>query len=251
LAKLNARLMATARFAAAATVAAALATTAAADGNPLLFSMMKPGEPLPKSMRLIALPKIKHNVVSLVEDDGVTVLKVESRDSAGSVGVPITASRERANTSLQWRWKIDRALDKADMQRKQGDDFAGRVYVFFDVPLESLSFMERSRIRMARAVAGTDVPTAALCYVWDNQQRTGHTQWSTYTNRVRMIVLQSGKDNVGKWMRESRDVAADFKVAFGMEAPAVTGVALGNDTDNTDEAVTTLFGDIQFLKKSE
>jgi hypothetical protein len=47
-------------------------------------------------------------------------------------------------------------------------------------------------------------------------------------------------------MSESRDVAADFREAFGIEAPAVTGVALGNDSDDTKERVTTWFGDISF-----
>ena len=119
---------------------------------------------------------------------------------------------------------------------------------FFDVPLDSLSFVERSKIRLARAVAGADVPTAALCYVWDNTHPVGHTQWSPYTNRVRIMVLQTGGANINKWMKESRDVAADFKAAFGFDAPAVTGVAVGNDTDNTDDNVTTWFGDVKFIK---
>ena len=135
------------------------------------------------------------------------------------------------------------------MTTKSGDDFAGRVYVFFDVPLESLSFVERSKILIARTIAGADVPTAAICYVWDNTQAIGHTQWSPYTNRVRKIVLQTGASQLNKWMGESRDVAADFKAAFGVDAPAVTGVAVGNDTDNTNDAVTTWFGDVKFRKR--
>ena len=219
-----------------------------ADVSAPLFSALKSGQSLPKPFNFIALPKIKHNAVSLVEDAGTTVLKVESDNSAGSVGIPLTATRETGNTTLEWRWKINRKLEKADMSKKASDDFAGRVYVFFDVPLDSLSFVERSKIRLARAVAGADVPTAALCYVWDNTHAVGHTQWSPYTNRVRKIVLQTGGTNINKWMKESRDVGADFKTAFGFDAPAVTGVAVGNDTDNTDEAVTTWYGDVKFIK---
>jgi Protein of unknown function (DUF3047) len=220
----------------------------AADTNTPPFSTLKPGQPLPMPYRFVAIPGVKHNLVSLVSDDGTTVLKVESNNSAGSIGAPLIATRETGNTTLTWRWKVDRILSRANMASKTGDDFAARVYVFFDVPLASLSFMERSKIRMARAVAGADVPTAAICYVWDNKHEIGHSQWSPYTNRVRKIVLQSGKSNINKWMMESRDVAADFKAAFGPDAPAVTGIAIGNDTDNTDDAATTWFGDIQFTK---
>jgi Protein of unknown function (DUF3047) len=223
-----------------------------ADDSVPLFSALKPGQPLPKPFKFIALPKIKHNAVSLVDDavdnQRTTVLKVESDNSAGSIGIPLAATREAGNTTLQWQWKVNRKLEKADMSKKTSDDFAGRVYVFFDVPLESLSFVDRSKIRIARAIAGADVPTAALCYVWDNTHAVGHSQWSPYSNRVRKIVLQSGATNINKWMKESRDVAADFKTAFGADAPAVTGVAVGNDTDNTDEAVTTWFGDVKFIK---
>lgn len=219
-----------------------------ADGSAPLFSALKPGQPLMKQFNFIALPKIKHNAVSLVDDAGTTVLKVESDNSAGSIGIPLTATVAAGNTTLQWRWKVNRALEKANMTTKTGDDFAGRVYVFFDVPLESLSFIDRSKIRLARAVAGADVPTAALCYVWDNTQAVGHTQWSPYTNRVRMIVLQTSGANKNKWVKESRDVAADFKTAFGFDAPAVTGVAVGNDTDNTADNVTTWYGDVKFVK---
>jgi Protein of unknown function (DUF3047) len=222
----------------------------AADTPTPPFSTLKPGAPLPMPYRFVAIPGVKHNQVSLVGDGGNTVLKVESNHSAGSIGAPHIATRETGNTTLTWRWKVDRVLGRANMAAKKGDDFAARVYVFFDVPLASLSFMERSKIRMARTVAGAEVPTAAICYVWDNTHEIGHSQWSTYTNRVRMIVLQSGKANINKWMDESRDVAADFKAAFGTDAPAVTGIAIGNDTDNTDEAVTTWFGDIQFTKPS-
>ena len=229
-------------------ILASVSVSLCAEVSAPLFSTLKPGQSPPKPLHFIALPKIKQNVISLVDDAGTVVLKVESNDSAGSIGIPLTATVASGNTTLEWRWKINRVLEKADMRKKVSDDFAGRVYVFFDVPLDSLSFVERSKIRLARAVAGADVPTAALCYVWDNTHPVGHTQWSPYTNRVRIMVLQTGGANINKWMKESRDVAADFKTAFGFDAPAVTGVAVGNDTDNTDDNVTTWFGDVKFIK---
>jgi hypothetical protein len=226
-------------------LAAALAGSAVtnADTPAPLFSSLTPGQTLPKQFRVISLPKVAINQFTLVTDAGKTVLRVDSSGSAGSLGLPLV-SPQGTNVSLEWRWKVSRALEKADMSVKSGDDYAGRVYVFFDVPLASLSFIERSKIRLARALAGVDVPTAALCYVWANSNSVGHTQWSTYTNRVRMIVVQSGEANVKKWINESRDVNADFRAAFGFDAPAVTGVAVGNDTDNTGEIVTTWFGDV-------
>jgi Protein of unknown function (DUF3047) len=211
------------------------------------FSKLSPGPALPKEFREVRYPSVKPNQFSLEAIEGKTVLRVESKNSAGSVALTAAQLDSTSNT-LTWRWKIDRQLANADMDDKLGDDHPARVYVFFDVPLESLSFAERSRIKLARSLAGADVPTAALCYVWDNKHRVGYTAWSPYTQRLRKIVLQSGPEAVGQWRSETRDVAADFKQAFGIEAPAILGIAFGNDSDNTDDRATAWFGEVGFKK---
>lgn len=235
-------------------IALLLCSTVAWSGEVLPeFSSLPPGQALPKEFRIVTLPKIAKNNFSLVADEGKTVLRVDSDNSAGSLDIPLTAPAADAagggrKAVLEWRWKVNRMLDKADMEDKLDDDHSARVYVFFDVPLESLSFADRSKIKLARLVAGVEVPTAALCYVWDNKYRIGYKTWSPYTHRLRKIVLQSGPAHVGQWMTESRDVYADFRDAFGFDAPAVTSIAVGSDSDNTNERVTTWFGDISFRK---
>ena len=213
-----------------------------------LFSKLSPGQAMPKDFRMVAYPNIKPNKFALVFDEGRTVLRVESNNSAGSMAVPVSLLGAQASTTLQWRWKVDRLLDKADMDEKLADDHSARLYVFFDVPLESLPFADRTKIKLARSISGIDVPTAALCYVWDNKHRVGYTAWSPFTRQLRKVVLQSGPGAVGQWRLEARDVAADFKEAFGFEAPAITGISVGNDTDNTDDRVTSWFGDVSFKK---
>ena len=213
-----------------------------------IFSKLSPGQAMPKDFRVVNYPNVKPNQFALVVDGGKTVLKVDSINSAGSMAVPVALLGPQTSTTLQWRWKVDRILDKADMDEKMADDQSARLYVFFDVPLESLSFADRTKIKLARSIAGVDVPTAALCYVWDNKHRVGYTAWSPFTRQLRKIVLQSGPTTVGQWQLESRDVAADFKQAFGFDAPAITGISMGNDTDNTDDRVTAWFGDVGFKK---
>ena len=213
-----------------------------------IFSKLSPGQAMPKDFRMVAYPNVKPNQFALVTDDGKTVLKVESNNSAGSLAVPVALLGRQTSNTLQWRWKVDRVLDKADMDEKMADDHSARLYVFFDVPLESLSLADRTKIKLARSISGVDVPTAALCYVWDNKHRVGYTAWSPFTQRLRKVVLQSGPDAVGQWRIEARDVAADFKQAFGFDAPAITGISVGNDTDNTEDHVTSWFGDVGFKK---
>jgi hypothetical protein len=129
------------------------------------FSAMAPGA-LPGAWRDVGIAKIKANRSSLVVDDGITVLRVRSEESAGTVVHALDAD-PRATPVLSWRWKVDRVVEKADMTQKAGDDYAARVYVFFDLPLEELSFFQAMKIRIVRALYGEEVPTAAICYVWD------------------------------------------------------------------------------------
>lgn len=213
-----------------------------------IFSRLTPGQAMPKDFRMVSYPNVKPNQFALVLDEGKTVLKVDSNNSAGSMAVPIAMLGGQTGTTLQWRWKVDRILEKADMDEALGDDHSARLYVFFDVPLEALSLADRTRIRLARSISGVDVPTAALCYVWDNKHRVGYTAWSPFTRQLRKIVLQSGPETVGQWRIETRDVAEDFKRAFGFDAPAITGISVGNDSDNTNDHVTTWFGDVGFKK---
>ncbi len=213
-----------------------------------VFSKLSPGQDMPKDFRVVAYPNVKPNQFALVLDDGKTVLKVTSSNSAGSMAVPVAMLGPQSSTTLQWRWKVDRLLEKADMDEKLHDDHPARLYVFFDVPLASLSFSDRTKIKLARSISGVDVPTAALIYVWDNKHRVGYTAQSPFTRQLRKIVLQSGPSTVGQWQVEARDVAADFKEAFGFDAPAILGISVGNDTDNTDDRVTTWFGDVSFKK---
>ncbi len=213
-----------------------------------IFAKLSPGQAMPKDFHVVAYPNVKPNQFALVQDEGKTVLKVDANHSAGSMAVPIALLGGQTSNVLQWRWKVDRMLDKADMDEKTADDHSARLYVFFDVPLETLPFADRTKIRLASSIAGVDMPTAALCYVWDNKHPVGYSAWSPFTPRLRKIVLQSGPDTVGQWRRETRDVAADFKRAFGFDAPAITGISMGNDTDNTDDRATAWFGDVGFKK---
>jgi len=65
---------------------------------------------------------------------------------------------------------------------------------------------------------------------------------------VRMIVAESGAANLGKWVTIRRNVAADFRTAFGEDPPAISGVVLATDTDNTGESATAYYGDIRFTQ---
>lgn len=241
---------------AAAVLAFAAASFASAQDSVAIpaFSSSAPGAPLPRGWREQRLPKAPPADAALVNEDGATVLRVRSIAAAGgAVHALDTNAGASAGTGshplLSWRWKVDRVVEKADMTRRAGDDFAARVYVFFAVPAEDLPLGDRLKIMLARIVYGEQLPTAGICYVWDNRHPAGTTAWNPFTNRIRMVVVESGSARAGQWSDVRRDLEADFRAAFGAQwpkpMPPITAIAAGNDTDQTGETATAWFGDFR------
>ena len=224
---------------------------ALADDIPIpRFSAAAPGA-LPAGWDPVTIPYRRAAEMSLARDGERTVLRVHSDDAFGSVSHRVRVDPRQASV-LSWRWKIDRVVEGARMEAKEHEDFAARVYVSFDLPLEELSFVTRSKLRIARAFYG-EVPAAAICYVWDNRHPPGSSLWSPHYDHVRVIVLQSGNARAGQWVEEKRDVEADFRAAFGEHwhkpTPAIEAIIAGNDTDQTHERATVWFGDFALEKR--
>ena len=218
-----------------------------APAQPMAFSSASPGSAIPPPWTFNILPNVQRATrFDLVRDGNqATVLRAVSESAAATLTHKLHVD-PAASPDLAWRWKVSRVLDSADLGRKETDDYAARVYVLFDYPVEKLPLSDRVKISLVRAFYGQELPAAALCYVWDNRHPAGVSAWSAYTDRVRMIVVESGRQHVGEWRLEQRDVAADFRTAFGEEAPPIIGIALAADTDNTGESVTAWFGDLNF-----
>lgn len=190
------------------------------------------------------LPKVERaNQFEIAMDADRRALRVTSSSSA-STWLARVKGETGSRPTLQWQWKVSKALPGSDLRVKQGDDYAARLYVLFDLPVERLSLADRLRMQAARTLAGVDVPAAALCYVWGSIQAAGTTGWNPYTDRVRMVVVDSGDTDAGRWRTVNRDLRRDWEEAFGGPMPPVSAIAVGADTDNTRDRVETWFSDI-------
>lgn len=236
---------------AACALGAALAQAGPPDDiMPGNFSALQPGSALPQGWTRTAVADGRAPTsYSLVEDRGVTVLRAESSRSAAGLTHRLQVDPQEYPI-LKWRWKISNVITNADLSRKEGDDFPARLYVSFDYPIERLPLAERVKLRVARALYDPNLPAATLCYVWDGKAPTGTIAASAYSSRVRIMVVESGSARVNQWVNIARDLAGDFRAAFGEDAPAVSAIAVAVDTDNTGASVTTHFGDISLHKRT-
>lgn len=228
-------------------IAVALLATWAALASaapPELGAFSLGGGKLPEGWDPLEFPKIpSHTRYEVVQNAGSWVVRADSRDAASglirSVDLDVHAS-----PLLRWSWKVERVLEKTDITRKDGDDYAARVYVLFKYDPERVGFIRKSKYLLARAIYG-DVPIAALVYVWANKAERGRIFDNPYTGDfVKMVVVENGSEHVGSWRSEQRDVLADYRTAFGEEPSRIEGVAIMTDTDDTGESAVAFYGDI-------
>jgi hypothetical protein len=140
-------------------------------------------------------------------------------------------------------------IERADIRTRKADDQAARILVGLSLPRETMSYGTRLKLSLGRARFGKLLPDGALNYVWDNKVPIGTILPSAYTDRARMVVLQSGNAQSGKWLTERRDVLADMQRQFGTTAGRMTLIALATDTDNTGGVADAAYADIHLVRR--
>lgn len=210
------------------------------------FSQAQPGAGPPAGWQPLTFPRIpRHTDYRLVADDGSTVVRADADASASGLIRRIEVDPGR-QPLLAWRWKIGGAVAKADATRKEGDDYAARIYVAFKYDPGRVSWFNRAKYALIRLIYGEYPPHAGINYVWDNRLAPETVLPNAYTDRVRMIVVRSGDAAANRWLAEERNVLEDYRRAFGEEPPPVAGVAIMTDTDDTGSKATAWYGDIVF-----
>ena len=155
---------------------------------------------VPSPWQLIQLnKKVPSTHYRVTRWDDVLAIEAIAERSMTLLARPVEIDLNRTPV-LCWRWRVDASLVTADMATKAGDDYAARVYVSFAMPPSALSFATRIKLKLARSIYGDAVPDAAINYVWDNRYPVGMRMPNAYTDRIHMIVAESGATNAGKWV---------------------------------------------------
>lgn len=211
------------------------------------FSAATEGVTLPDGWKPLTFKKIeRHTRYEVVKDGSTSVVKAVSEASASGLTKAVTID-PREYPIVRWRWKVENLLQKSDVTRKDGDDYPARLYITFAYESDKVSFGRKLKYKAGRALFG-DIPIAALNYIWDGRSPVGTVVDNAFTDFAKMIIVQSGAQRIGSWVEEERNVYLDYKLAFGEEPPAISGIAIMSDTDNTKERAVAYYGDIVFAK---
>jgi len=209
------------------------------------FSSGQPGNAVPAAWKPYILSRLKRSTeYHIVQQEGRTVVRAVADRSASGISQPLSVNIT-PTPYITWSWNVSGIL--AEANNAQGpDDAPARVIVAFDGDKSKWDFEDRAFADRIRGWTGHDIPYATLMYIWSNSEPVGTVITNRHTTRIKMIVAESGQQNLRTWVRERWNLVEDFKRAFGEDPGRVVSVGIMSDTDNTGERVVTYYGDIAF-----
>jgi hypothetical protein len=215
------------------------------------FSAAAAGGDFPDGWKPLTFKKIeRHTVYKLVKDEGGVVVKATSEAASAGLTKEVRIN-PRDYPIVQWRWKVANVYKKGNVARKDGDDYPARLYITFEYDADKVGLLEKAKYETARLLYGQYPPIGAINYIWESKAPKGMIVSNPYTDRVKMVVTESGTERLNTWVTEERNLYEDYKQAFGEEPPMISGVAIMTDTDNTLESGTAYYGDIVFKQAAQ
>ncbi|MFQ5780105.1 MAG: DUF3047 domain-containing protein, partial [Nitrospiria bacterium] len=139
----------------------------------------------------------KTRTIEIITEKDNHVLHLNSKKESFGVYKEFDFDSKRTPI-LNWRWKVTRLPHGGDVRIKKKDDQAAQLYVMFP------RFPKMINTRM-------------VGYIWETGTPKGERVTSRKSSKTRYIVLQSGKEHLGKWMTERRNIYEDYKTLFGEE----------------------------------
>jgi hypothetical protein len=146
---------------------------------------------------------------------------------------------------LRWRWKVENCYKKGDASMKKGDDYPLRLYVMFKYVPSDPAVRKSLKHGLANLFYGRTPPYTTLNYIWANRDHGKMIMPNPYSESAMMILLQAGEGRAGQWIHEDIDIVEDYKKAFGTPPPAIAGLAIMNDSDDTGESSVSWVDDIE------
>ena len=214
------------------------------------FSAQTPRNALPNGWNFYRIAPNKKNTIYRLENyQGRTVLSANSKTSASGLAVKLRP-KQANNLWLKWEWKVLAAIPEADNTKLYSDDAPLRIMVAFDGDKSKLPLREKLNFEMAHLINGQELPYATLMYIWSGKSPVNMIINNGHTTRIKMIVVDSGWENLGNWHQHQRDLVADYMRAYGEAPGEVIGVAILTDSDNTKSEARAIYGDIELIRKN-
>ncbi len=214
------------------------------------FSLHPPDVGIPEHWKRVDFGAFKKPTdYQLVNLAGRTCVRA-SADASASMLVHAAGFQAGSFPILRWSWNVPALIESADNTQRQREDSPARIVIAFEGDSSRLPALERMNARQFQMLTGTPMPYATLMYIRGNQAAPGSIITSTHTDRIKMIVAESGSEGLGEWRNFSRNLVEDYRRAFGEAPGRVAWIGLMTDTDNTRETAHAYYGDVSLAALS-
>ena len=168
-------------------------------------------------------------------DGGDSVVRLRLAEAGSRIGV------------LRFSWFAEQLNAQADVADTGADDAVVRVILKFGGDTSHFSARDQRLSDLMQLVSGEPLPYATLIYVWDPVRPVGTVIDHRRSDRIRKLVVQSGPEGLGQWVDLERDVAADYRLAFGQDPVRLEGIALMTDSNNTGVRSRAWYGPLRWI----
>lgn len=191
------------------------------------------------------LARTKYRIVDL---DGERVLQADANVSASGLLQPLTlAANEYPH--LHWRWKVPQLIADADNASRNADDSPVRVIVAFDGDKSKFDFEDSALASTVKLFSGREMPYATIQYIWENKLPKETVIDNAKTSRAKMLVVESGPERLGQWIKFQRNVKQDYERLFGEPPGSIIFVGVMSDSNATGAHINAYYGDIRFSRE--
>jgi hypothetical protein len=180
----------------------------------------------------------------LVQTGDVIALEADAEEGGSGLYRKIRIDLKR-HPILEWRWRVPADPDTRLEVSSRASPLMRLSLAFHGDPA-NLDFEDRAKLRLAKVLTVNGLPYASLLYVWMYNVPAETVVHSAHTDRVRMVVVESGAQRIGEWVSIRRNVLEDYRRAFGEEPSDVLAVGLMTDPGDDGSRRRSFYGDITF-----
>ncbi len=198
--------------------------------------------------RHFPLPGKAATIYGFNQQDGRKALTAKAGTSASMMRREVNIPAANLD-DVSFSWQVPLLIESADLAERDLDDSPVRIVLVFEGDKAKFSAKNAMLSELAQVMTGEPLPYATLMYVWCNKRPAGSVVINPRTDRIRSIVVESGKKNLRQWLDYKRKVHTDFEKAFGESPGKLLSVAIMTDSDNTKTQTAAAYGKVFFSEK--
>ena len=193
----------------------------------------------------VALPGKRATRYEWAEKEGRRAVMASSERSASMWRKRVVEPGAQRSAEARFSWWVQDLVPNAELADADRSDAPVRVMFGFGGDVATLPLRDRMMFDLVQVLTGEQPPYATLGYVWDAKLPVGTVVNNPRSARIRNIVVDSGPESLRRWRDHRRDLAADFRLAFGEEPGPLTSIALMTDSDNTSSQARAWYGPVE------